>query len=49
LQILHRKGTIDGPAADTLTPIASGDVSNKCVIQKRRADKFVPVRTALTF
>lgn len=48
-QILHRKATISGPGADTLTPIASGDVSDKCVIQRRRADKYVPTRTALTF
>jgi hypothetical protein len=48
-QILHRKGTISGPAADTLTAISGGDVSDKCVIQKRRADKYVPTRTALTF
>lgn len=48
-QILHRKPTISGPAALTLTPIDAGDVSNKLVIQKRRADKFVPTRTAVTF
>jgi hypothetical protein len=48
-QILHRKNTLSGPAALTLTPIASGDVSNKLVIQRRRADKFVPTRSNLTF
>jgi hypothetical protein len=48
-QILHRKNTLSGPAALTLTPIASGDVSNKLVIQRRRADKYVPTRSALTF
>lgn len=48
-QILHRKATISGPGANTLTPIASGDVSNKLVIQRRRADKYVPVRSTLTF
>lgn len=48
-QILHRKNTLSGPAALTLTPLASGDVSNKLVIQRRRADKFVPTRSALTF
>jgi hypothetical protein len=48
-QILHRKATLSGPGANTLTPIASGDVSNKLVIQRRRADKYVPTRTALTF
>ena len=49
LQILHRKNTLTGPAALTLTPISGGDVSNKMVIQKRRADKFVPTRSTLTF
>jgi hypothetical protein len=49
LQILHRKNTISGPLADTLTPITGGDVSDKCVIQKRRADKLVPTRSELTF
>lgn len=48
-QILHRKATLSGPAANTLTPIASGDVSNKLVIQRRRADKYVPTRSTLTF
>lgn len=48
-QILHRKNTLTGPLANTLTPIASGDVSNKLVIQRRRADKFVPTRSNLTF
>jgi hypothetical protein len=48
-QVLHRKATLTGPGADTLTPIASGDVSNKLAIQRRRGDKFVPTRSALTF
>ncbi len=48
-QILHRKNTLSGPLANTLTPIVTGDVSDKCVIQRRRGDKFVPTRTALTF
>jgi len=48
-QILHRKATLSGPGALTLTQIASGDVSNKLVIQRRRADKYVPTRSALTF
>lgn len=47
-QILHRKNTLNGPLANTLTPITGGDVSNKLVIQRRRADKFVPVRAAIT-
>lgn len=48
-QILHRSGTLTGPAADSLTPISAGDVANKPVIQKRRADKLVPTRAELTF
>lgn len=48
-QILHRKNTLSGPTALTLTPIATGDVSNKLVIQRRRADKFTPTRATLTF
>lgn len=48
-QILHRKNTLHGPAALTLTPITTGDVSNKLVIQRRRADKFSPTRAVLTF
>jgi hypothetical protein len=48
-QILHRKATLTGPGALTLTPIAAGDVSNKLVIQRRRADKYVPTRSTLTF
>lgn len=48
-QILHRKNTLTGPTANTLTPISGGDVSNKLVIQRRRADKYVPTRVALTF
>lgn len=48
-QIVHRKNTLSGPLADTLTPIDAGDVADKLVIQRRRGDKYVPVRTALTF
>lgn len=48
-QIVHRKNTLSGPLADTLTPISGGDVADKLVIQRRRGDKYVPIRTALTF
>ena len=48
-QICHRKDTLSGPLADTLTPISAGDISNKLAIQRRRADKLVPTRVALTF
>jgi hypothetical protein len=49
MQIRHPRGTLSGPGANTLTPITGGDVANKCVIQRRRADKLVPTRTALTY
>lgn len=48
-QILHRKNTLSGPLANTLTPIVGGDVANKLVIQRRRADKYVPIRSALVY
>jgi len=48
-QILHPKGTLSGPGPNTLTPITGGTVANKLVIQRRRADKYVPTRAALTF
>ncbi|MBA0087586.1 MAG: hypothetical protein HRJ53_21585 [Acidobacteria bacterium Pan2503] len=48
-QILHRKNTLTGPTADTLTPVIGGDVSNKLAIQRRRGDKFVPTRSNLTY
>jgi hypothetical protein len=47
-QILHRKGTLHGPGPLTLDAVISGDVSNKPGIQRRRGDKFVPSRTAIT-
>ena len=48
LQILHRKGTKSGPGPNTLTPVISMDVSNKLAVQRRRGDKFLPVRTNVT-
>jgi hypothetical protein len=48
-QILHRKNTLHGPSAFTLTPITAGDVADKLVIQRRRGDKYTPVRSTLTF
>lgn len=48
-QILHRHATLSGPGALTLTPLIAGDVANKLVIQRRRADKYVPTRTALVW
>lgn len=48
--ILHRRAPLSGAvAAYSTTPITSGDVSNKPVIQKRRGDKFTVTRSALTF
>lgn len=48
LQILHRKGTKTGPGPNTLTPYISMDCANKLATQRRRGDKFVPVRTNVT-
>jgi hypothetical protein len=49
LQILHRNGSLGGAVAPlSTTPVSSGSVSNKFVIQKRRADKLVPTRSAIT-
>lgn len=48
LQILHRHGTLHGPGALTTDPVVSGDVANKFVVQRRRGDKLVPTRTAIT-
>lgn len=47
-QILHRHGTLHGPGALTTDPVTSGDVSDKFVIQRRRGDKLVPTRSAIT-
>jgi len=49
LQVLHKKNTLSGPLANTLTPLDGGFVVDKLVIQRRRGDKYVPVATALTF
>lgn len=46
LQILHRKATKSGPAADTLTPVTAHDVVDRIAVQRRRADKRVPIRTS---
>lgn len=47
-QILHRRNTLTGPAANTLTPVSGADASNKPAVQRRRGDKFVPARTTIT-
>lgn len=47
--ILHRRGTKTGPGPLTTTPIISGDVPDGYDVQRRRADKYVPARTSLTF
>jgi hypothetical protein len=48
LQILHRRGSLNGAVTPfSLSPVSSGDISNKPVIQKRRGDKLTPVRTAI--
>lgn len=48
LQVLHRRGTIDGTrGALTTDPVISGDIAEKFVIQKRRADKAAITRSAI--
>lgn len=47
--ILHRRGTKSGVPALSTDNIISGDVPNGYDTQRRRADKFVPSRIALTF
>lgn len=48
LQILHKKGTKSGPGPMTLTGVTACDTSNKLAVQRRRGDKYVPVRTSVT-
>lgn len=48
LQILHKKGTKSGPGPMTLTPVTACDTSNKLAVQRRRGDKYVPIRTSVT-
>lgn len=47
--LLHRKGTRSGPGPLSTDPIVGGDVPNGLDVQRRRADKFTPARTSLTF
>lgn len=47
--LLHRRGTKSGLAPLSTDNIVSGDVPNGYDTQRRRADKFVPTRVALTF
>jgi hypothetical protein len=47
LQIYHRLATKSGPFAGTFTPIIQPcDASNKPGIQRRRGDKYTPIRTS---
>lgn len=48
-QILHRNGAKGGVTALSVDPVVSGDVPDGLNTQRRRADKRVPARTALTF
>lgn len=48
LVILHRKGTLHGPGPLTTDNIIAADMPNNLSVQRRRADKLVPTRTALT-
>jgi hypothetical protein len=47
-QILHRKATLGGLAAFSLTPVTSGKISNTLHTQKRRGDKRTTTYTAFT-
>lgn len=47
--ILHRKATKSGPGALTTDNIIAGDIPDQLAVQRRRADKRVPIRTSLTF
>lgn len=45
-QILHRKATLGGLAANSLTPMTSGKLGNTLHVQKRRGDKRTITYTA---
>lgn len=47
--LLHRRGTKGGVPALSTDNIITGDVPNGLDTQRRRADKFTPTRSALTF
>lgn len=47
--ILHRRGTKGGISPLSTSPIVAGDVPDGLDTQRRRADKYVPNRTSLTF
>lgn len=47
-QILHRKATLSGPGALTLTPVTGMDLSDKPAVQRRRSDKRSPARSTVT-
>lgn len=47
--VLHRRGAKSGVAALSTDNLISGDVPNTFATQRRRTDKFVPTRSALTF
>ena len=49
LVILHRNGTKSGPGPLTTDPVIGGDVPDGLDTQRRRADKRVPSREALTY
>lgn len=47
--VLHRRGTKSGVPALSTDNLVSGDVPNTFATQRRRTDKAIPVRSALTF
>lgn len=47
-QLLHRTGTKTGPGALTIDQLHNADASDEIAVQRRRGDKRVPIRTAVT-
>lgn len=47
--VLHRRGAKSGVPALSTDNLVSGDVPNTFAVQRRRTDKFVSTRQALTF
>lgn len=47
-QILHRTGTKTGPGPLTIDQLHTGDASDEVAVQRRRGDKRVAIRTAVT-
>jgi hypothetical protein len=49
LQILHRKGSLDGTVApNSVSPVTAADTPNLFGTQRRRADKQIPTRISIS-